>query len=60
MTNPDLKLCTTFELQHIIKGFRYYDSRFVKRVEKELFRRQRIQFLKEQTDKLFKKHNSYK
>jgi len=51
MTNENLKLCTTFELECVINNFTWYENRFLARVKRELDRRHRIQLIKLQQKK---------
>lgn len=48
MTNEDLRFCTTFELEHVINHFTWYENSFLARVKRELDRRHRIKLIKRQ------------
>ena len=48
MTNKELNLCTTFELECIINNFTWYENSFLTKVKRELDKRHRKRLIKQQ------------
>lgn len=56
MTNPDIRLCTTFELECIINEFTWFDNRLLTKVKRELDRRHRNQLIKKQFNQIIENY----
>lgn len=50
MTQDDVRICTTHELEYVLNNFTYYENRYLSTVKRELDRRHRIKLIKRQNE----------
>lgn len=59
MTQTDIRLCTTHELEYVLSNFTYYEHGYLAKVKRELDKRHRQQLIKRQNERIKSKHNRF-